>query len=51
VQNGELPDKHQKNVIWLKLSDINNVPFFPQSLNPAILQNSSSLPVYLGQID
>ena len=50
AQNGEKPDKHQKNVIWLNISEINNVPFFPASLSD-ILFNDNNKNVYLGRIE
>lgn len=50
-QNGAAPDKHQKDVVWLKISEIENKPFFPRSLSKVIVQQPQSLPVYLGLID
>ncbi len=51
AQNGDSPDKHQENVCWLKISEINNVPFFPRSLSTIITKNSSPAPIYLGLIN
>lgn len=51
AQNGKSPDKHQKDVNWLKLSEINNVPFFPRSLSETIINDSVQSPVYLGLIN
>lgn len=54
-QNGAFPDKHQKDVIWLKTAEIKNVPFFPSGLTTIISQASpkalTKIPVYLGLID
>jgi 8-oxo-dGTP pyrophosphatase MutT (NUDIX family) len=50
AQNGKHPDKHQKNVIWLQLSEINNEPFFPRSMSKTLSENPPHAPVYLGLI-
>ncbi len=50
AQNGEQPDKHQKDVVWVKRSEINNKPFFPVGLGKIISENISNKPVYLGLI-
>lgn len=50
-QNGACPDKHQKDVIWLKLAEIERVSFLPRSLSKIILQDPQTSPIYLGLID
>lgn len=50
AQNGEHPDKHQKDVVWVNRSEINNKPFFPTGLGEIISENIPDKPVYLGLI-
>ncbi len=50
-QNGAYPDKHQKDVVWLKISEIENKPFFPRAMSKIISEYSQTSPVYLGLID
>ena len=56
AQNGPHPDKHQINVIWLPLAEINQSPLFPPGLKDILLMepqsspNNRALPVYLGLI-
>ena len=48
AQNGCKPDKHQKEVVWIKISEINSVPLFPESLKNTLFHNNDDVPVYLG---
>lgn len=50
AQNGTKPDKHQKDVVWLKISEMNKVPFFPSGLGNIIFNNNINTSVYLGRI-
>ncbi|MEA3290929.1 MAG: NUDIX domain-containing protein [Pseudomonadota bacterium] len=50
--NGSHPDKHQVEVVWTRLAELDTLPLFPRSL-ASYLQESeqNDSPVYLGLID
>lgn len=50
AQNGKKPDRHQKDIIWLKRYEFKNVPFSPAGLRDILFGNDTDMPVYLGQI-
>lgn len=56
AQNGPHPDKHQIDVIWLPLAEVNQSPLYPPGLKDILLMELQSppkrraLPVYLGLI-
>ena len=51
-RNGNHPDKHQVEVLWVELGGLGSIPLWPQSiavLLPQLKQDKSA--VYLGTID
>jgi len=50
-QNGPHPDKHQKDVLWLQVSELCHKGFIPKSLSGVIAQSIPGEPVYLGLIE
>ncbi len=51
-RNGHRPDKHQVDVVWARLDELEEIPLYPLSL-AAFLKDfhTSTAVVYLGQID
>jgi 8-oxo-dGTP pyrophosphatase MutT (NUDIX family) len=51
-QSGLHPDKHQVDVVWASVEELQRIPLFPQSLAGYIVgKNSASSPVYLGTLN
>lgn len=50
--NGSHPDKHQVEVVWTSLTELDTLPLFPRSLAGYLQQSGQNdSPVYLGLID
>ena len=50
--NGHHPDKHQVAVVWARLDELANMPLYPRSLAPYLVDSSESTgAVYLGAVD
>ncbi|MAI48976.1 MAG: hypothetical protein CBB92_03530 [Flammeovirgaceae bacterium TMED32] len=47
---GPKPDKHQTDVVWVALSDLDEMPLNPRYL-ATILKSDTELPFYLGRIE
>ena len=51
-QNGPHPDKHQVEVVWVRLDKLAGMPLYPRSLGQHLTADSGSTgPVYLGTIN
>ena len=50
-QNGPHPDKRQVDVLWMKLSDLDQKPFSPQSFRKVLKEQSSDTQLYLGVLE
>jgi len=56
LANGPAPDKNQKDVLWLPLTDLPGAPLFPNDLRAVLAARApedpayQAHPVYLGQI-
>ncbi len=48
AQNGPHPDKHQRDVVWISLDELQNKPLFPKGLSDILSKDFS--PTYLGLI-
>jgi 8-oxo-dGTP diphosphatase len=50
--NGNHPDKHQVEVVWVRLDELADLPLYPRSLAPYLASSSERTgTVYLGTID
>jgi 8-oxo-dGTP diphosphatase len=51
-ENGHHPDKHQVEVVWIRLDELADMPLYPRSLAPYLADSRESAgSVYLGTID
>lgn len=51
AQNGSHPDKHQIDVLWVKLSELDTISFFPREMTSVVSARSSTSSCYLGLIN
>ena len=50
--NGHHPDKHQVEVVWVRLDALADIPLYPRSLAPHLADSAESTDtVYLGTLD
>ena len=50
--NGHHPDKHQVEVVWVRLDALADIPLYPRSLAPHLAGSAESTDtVYLGTLD
>ncbi|MEN8204936.1 MAG: NUDIX domain-containing protein [Pseudomonadota bacterium] len=50
--NGHHPDKHQVEVVWVRLEELADMPLYPRALAPYLVTSrESDGTVYLGTID
>lgn len=50
-KNGNRPDKHQVDVVWMPLMQLTSVELLPQSLVPYFHQAENVTPIYLGTLE
>ena len=49
-ENGLRPDRHQKAVEWVPMSELNRIPLYPVQFS-SVFRDDGEMPIYLGRIE